>query len=256
MDPYLEDPARWPDVHLSLIAELRAELNARLRPRFVVRAEERVYVAAAGEETEPPVRPDLTVLARPGADGPVEGPTGSGRAASPVVIPTVVDEERRERYLVVRAADSGTVVTVIEVLSPTNKRGPGSAGRRAYVAKRREVLASEAHLVEVDLLREGARVPMAAPLPGADYFVIVSRAERRPACEVYPVALRDPLPVVAVPLTPDEDVEVDLQAMLARAYERGGYDLDVDYRRDPVPPLGGDDAAWARERVEAWLAGG
>lgn len=247
MDPWLEHPARWPDVHLRLIAALGDELMARVRPRYVVRADERVYVDA---DPEAWIAPDLSVLARSGApEAPRVSP--AGRAAVPVVVPTVVDPVLRERFLVVRAADTHEVVTVIEVLSPTNKRGPGAAGRQAYLAKRREVLASPAHLVEIDLLRAGQRVPMRAALPDADYFVIVGRAERRPDCEVFATRLREPLPVVPIPLRQDEAVEVDLQALLDGVYERAGYDLDVDYRQEPVPPLEECDAAWARGLLAA-----
>lgn len=247
MDPWLENPARWPDVHLRLIAALGDELMARVRPRYVVRADERVYVDA---DPETFIAPDLTVTAR--TSGPVEPrtqPAGSARA--PVVIPTVIDPVLRERFLVVRAADTHEVVTVIELLSPTNKRGPGAAGRQAYLAKRREVLASPAHLVEIDLLRGGQRVPMRAPLPTGEYFVIVGRAARRPDCEVFPIGLRDRLPVIPIPLRGDEAAEIDLQALLDGVYSRAGYDLDVDYAQEPVPPLTPDDLRWARERVQA-----
>ncbi|MCO5168840.1 MAG: DUF4058 family protein [Planctomycetes bacterium] len=251
MDPYLEDPARWPDVHVTLVTALRDALMQRLRPRYVVRVEERVYVT--GEDEEELIRPDLAVLPRPPAAAPPQASTG--RVPVPVVVATVIAAEQRERFLEVRAPDSGEVVTVIEVLSPTNKRGPRSAGRESYLAKRRAVLASPAHLVELDLLRAGARAPMAGPLPPGDYHVIVSHAERRPRCEVYPLSLRAALPVIPFPLRGEEAVEVDLQAVLEDVYARGGYDLDVDYDRPPVPPLAPDDAAWARERVAAWRAG-
>lgn len=249
MDPYLEDPARWPDVHVTVVTALRDALMQRLRPRYVVRVEERVYVL--GEDEEELIRPDLAVLPRAAAAAP---PAPSGRVPVPVVVPIVVAAEQRERFLEVRVPESGEVVTVIELLSPTNKRGPRSAGREAYLAKRRAVLASPAHLVELDLLRGGARVPMARPLPPGDYHVIVSHAERRPRCDVYAMRLREPLPVIPFPLRGDEAVEVDLQAVLEQAYANGAYDLDVDYDRPASPPLGDEDAGWARERVAAWRA--
>ncbi|MCO5169086.1 MAG: DUF4058 family protein [Planctomycetes bacterium] len=195
-------------MRLRLISGLSDTLMELLRPRYVVRADERVYVS-----DEDAVR-----------------------------------FEHREPFLSIFARGSAEVVTVIEVLSPTNKRGDGSEGRRAYLAKRRQVLHSEAHLVEIDLLRAGQRVPMARPLPAADYVVIVSRAPLRPECDVFPSSLRDPLPTVPIPLLGDEAVEVDLQALLDSVYARAGYDLDVDYGREPVPPLSPEDAAWAAAR--------
>jgi hypothetical protein len=102
-------------------------------------------------------------------------------------------EEVREAYLEVRRRGTRELVTVIEVLSPTNKR-PGSTGRAEYLAKRRTVLLSAAHLAEVDLLRGGERMPTAEPLPAADYSLLVSRALRRPMAEVWPFTRRDPIP--------------------------------------------------------------
>jgi hypothetical protein len=170
--------------------------------------------------------------------------------AIPVIVPTVVDVEVHERFLEVRDAESREVVTVVEALSPTNKRGPSSAGRQQYLRKRRRVLRSSANLVELDLLRAGHRVPMGRSLPIADYYAIVSR----PDCEVYPVRLRERLPRIAFPLRGDETVTLDLQAVLDTAFDRAGYDLSVDHDGDPVPPLEADDRAWARDRIVAWRA--
>ncbi len=251
MDPYLEDPSRWQDVHHNLIAVLREVLQAALRPRYVVQVEERVYVSDE-DEVVALVRPDAAVVEGP---QPAKSPPGSqeGRYPTPVLVPTVMASERRERFLTVRLrGEEHPVVTVLEVLSPTNKRGPESEGRQAYLAKRRQVLASSSHLVEIDLLRAGQRVPMLQPLPPAEYYVIVSCAEERPRCRVYPLPLRRPLPAVPIPLDADEEVPLDLQAVLATAYERAAYDLATDYDADPVPPLPNEDTAWARARVAAW----
>lgn len=245
MDPWLEDPARWPGVHTRLVTTLGDALVALLKPRYEVVIEERVYV-----DHDPPevLRADVAITegARPGTSS-----AGPGGSIVPVLLPTVVAEDVVERYLTLRARD-GEVVTVLEVLSPTNKRGPGSDGRREYLARRDRVLRSAAHLVEVDLLRAGERVPMRRPLPPAAYYVVVSHAARRPQCEVYPVQLRDRLPTVPVPLQGDEAVAVDLQAILDLVYDRGGYDAYLDHGRPvPAPPLAPAERSW----VEAVLAG-
>lgn len=246
MDPWLEHPGRWPDVDGMLVTTLREALGRAVRPRYVVTMDERVYV---DDEPEAELmRPDVAV--RGSGPGAPSGTTTS----TPVVVPTVLDAEVRERFLEVRDADSREVVTAIEVLSPTNKRGPASEGRQQYLEKRRRVLRSATHLVEIDLLRGGDRVPMRRPLPPGDYHVVVSRASRRPDCEVYPVALRERLPIVAIPLRGDESAPLDLQAVVETAYDRAGYDLIVDYAAEPSPPLGAADRAWARERVQAWRA--
>jgi hypothetical protein len=160
----------------------------------------------------------------------------------------VLDElEVREAYLEVRALDGDRVVTVIEFVSPANKHA--GRGREEYLRKQARVLASEANLVEVDLLGTGAHtvaVPVGA-LHGAPYCAVVSRARDRHRRGLYRFGLRDPLPRVAVPLRdPEPDATLDLGALLARAYETGAYARRVDYSRDPAPPLAPADAAWAR----------
>jgi hypothetical protein len=70
--------------------------------------------------------------------------------------------------------------------------------------------------------------------------------------EVYPMPLRQRLPAVRVPLRPaDPDVVLDLQALVDRAYRAGAYGWTLDYRAEPVPPLGPDDAAWADDLLRA-----
>jgi hypothetical protein len=141
------------------------------------------------------------------------------------------------------------LVTAIEVLSPMNKRGEG---RDEYLTKRRHSLLSTAHLLEIDLLREGQRIPMLKPLPPAPCFVFLSRAESRPITEVWPIPPDAPLPVVPIPLLPgDPDVPLDLQLALTTLYDLLGYDLAVDYTRPPEVPLRPEAAAWVEARLRA-----
>ncbi len=147
----------------------------------------------------------------------------------------------------IRDTANRQLVTAIEVLSPTNKRGEG---RAEYLARRQRLLQSAAHLLEIDLLREGQRVPMREPLPRASYFVLLSRADDRPMTSVWPVALDQPLPSVPVPLLPgDADVGLDLQAALTNVYDVVGYDLAIDYSKPPEAPLDWDSAKWAAGRI-------
>jgi hypothetical protein len=141
------------------------------------------------------------------------------------------------------------LVTAIEVLSPTNKRGEGY---QEYLNRRRQLLYSSAHLIEIDLLRSGQRVPMQQPLPPAAYFVLVSRAERRPIVEVWPIQLSMRLPIIPVPLwAGDPDVTLDLQLALDTIYDALNYDLSLDYTRSPEVPLQGEEAVQVRQQLEA-----
>ncbi len=140
--------------------------------------------------------------------------------------------------------DTMEVVTVLEVLSPGNKR-PGGDGQREYLAKRDLILQSAVHLVELDLLRGGERLPMASPLPPGDYFAVVSASHRRPRAEVWPAALRQPLPDIRIPLSGEEETGLPLQSVLDEVYDRAGYGAILRYRRPPEPPLSPSDQAWA-----------
>ena len=154
-----------------------------------------------------------------------------------------------ERRLIGRPdRERWSVVTVIELLSPTNK-AVGS-DRTAHLAKRQQWQEGPAHFVEVDLLRDGPRLPLDG-LPTCDFYALVSRVEDRPRVGVWPIGLRDPLPIVPIPLTfGDADVPLDLRAAFNRVYDGAGYARYLySYPLDPL--LSPEDAAWAAGRVAA-----
>jgi hypothetical protein len=253
MDPYLEHPALWPGVHNRVISALDEDLSPRLLPRYYVEVQERVYVAEGAEDRFVGV-PDAAIIAATPTQPERESATSLSaqavtRGAHVLVAELPVPESVRETYLEVRDTQSGEVLTVVEVLSPANKRG--GSGRTAYELKRNQVLASLTNLVEVDLLRAGAPPPMRLPglpnhdTPPGDYRILVARGRRRPLAEVYPFAVTEPIPTVPLPLRDTDEVPLDLQAALQRIYERAGYALRVDYRQDPVPPLRVSAAEWA-----------
>jgi hypothetical protein len=135
---------------------------------------------------------------------------------------------------------------VIELLSPTNK-APGS-DREQYIGKRKAILSSNTHLVEIDLLRGGQRMPI-EELPACDYVVMVSRSYERPQVELWPFGVRDPLPLVPVPLRLGKrDATIDLSQLFREQFDAAGYENYV-YRSSPQPPFSGPDAAWAEGLV-------
>ena len=246
MDPYLESPIHWPDVHHELMSVARELLNQSLRPRYHVRVEERVYVS---DETDPGRRaiiPDLQVVASlAGSIWRGDSAQAGTGVCEPVVLTTLIEDEIHEARLEIIDANRQAVVTVIEILSPSNKI-VGSRGRASYEQKRKEVMTSSTHLVEIDLLRDGEHLHCRELLPEADYYVHVSRRGDRPRGTVWPILLPQRLPVISIPLNPeDPDVGLDLQAVLNTAYERAAYDMVVDYCADPVPPLTGQAIEWA-----------
>lgn len=247
MDPYLEDPELWPDVHNSLIGIIREFLAPQLRPRYVVRIENRVYISPEDDLGRVFIIPDIRVAEgkRKAAKLPLRSSAGPP-VAEPEVLTTLLNEKVEEPFLKVIDRATRRVVTVIEVVSPTNKR-MGSEGRRSYQEKKTEVLNSPSHWMEIELLRAGTPVVARLARP-FDYVVHVSRADERPKGRVWRILLTQSLPVVAVPLKgSDADVPLDLQAALNTAYDRAGYDLDIDYRRPPVVPLTKEQARWANQ---------
>jgi hypothetical protein len=159
----------------------------------------------------------------------------------------VIPEDDIQVVVEIYDVDQRSLVTAIEVLSSTNKI---KSARVEYLAKRRKYLCSPAHLMEIDLLRKGERPPMVDPLPEADYFVILSRAGRRPHAEVWPISIRSPLPTVPVPLmSGDPDVSLDLQLVLTEMYDTFRFDLDLNYSKPPEIPLKPQDAAWAAQLI-------
>jgi hypothetical protein len=229
MDPYLEHPLLWPSVHQQLLVWIAHQLAPRLRPRYIASVEQRVFIEEPARPTDPATSAPLIVEA-------------------PGLLPEGL--EVREAYLEIQDRYRELkVVTAIEVLSPTNKvPGPG---RLSYRIKQRQVLNSECHLVEIDLLRQGRHtlaVPevLARAAAPYDYLVSVNRWPQRERFELYACRLRDRLPSIKLPLAePDADVPLDLQMPLEQAYDDGSFMLKVRYDDPCQPPLSADDQAWA-----------
>lgn len=246
MDPYLEG-SLWMTVHTQLSAEIARQLAPKLRPkylaltteRFVYEEPESVSIATTG------IDPD-TALA---ATGHGVSSEETAVASPPIRLETVVPTSVAHVTVEIRDTAGRELVTAIEVLSPTNKRGDGYA---EYLAKRRRLLLSTAHLLEIDLLRRGQRVPTQEPLLPAPYFVILSRSENRPLTDVWPMSLEQELPSVPVPLLPgDADVTLALQSALTNVYDLLGYDLAVNYSELPEVPLEPELEPWAAARLAA-----
>ncbi len=251
MDPYLEQ--FWPDLHARLILYACDQIEEQLPGNLIARVEERVVLET--EEDPRVVYPDVKITERPGRRFP------GGAVASPAVViePVIVEyhgEPATETFLNILEAGPGQrLITVIEILSLANKLA--GLGQRQYRRKQNELADAGVSLVEIDLLRQGRRVlnvpPSRIPMRArTTYQVCVRRGWRRQQCEVYPVPLRSSLPAIPIPLRrKDEDVRLNLQAVLEQAYRKGRYSLTLNYAEPPDPPLTGDDAKWARALVKA-----
>jgi hypothetical protein len=243
MDPYLEAPSLWPDVHHRIITAVSDQLQERIAPHY--RAVITPYVVFESLEIAPvrAVVPDVGLFKRDVMETAAQ--TGVAMLEEPVTLPAVMEVPTEYARIEIRTVRDQLLVTAIELLSPANKR-PGAEGADAYEKKRQELFRSTAHLLEIDMLRQGKRPQVARPLPDAPYFVFLSRVQRRPYLDIWPLTLRTPITHIPVPLrSPDADTLLDLGIAIRIAYQRARYDLEIDYRADPPPPeLAPDDAAW------------
>jgi hypothetical protein len=239
MNPFLEQDDTWEDFHASFISRAQEVLNQSAGVQYSVRVRVQRY------------RHELTAN--------VTHPIERG-AAEPVRLSLPAVDVERHSSLEIIDRRARRVVTVLELLSPSNKaRG---ADRNDYLGKRSQVLARQVHLVEIDLCRGGER-PRPPDLPPCDYYALVSRSEDRPDLDMWPISLRDPLPTIPVPLSPlslrdplptipvplsppDPDVHLDLQALLHRVYDAADYGKYI-YGETPQPPLTPADDAWAQQ---------
>jgi hypothetical protein len=253
MDPYLERSGVWEEVHTRLIVAIADALGPQVRPKYRVGVEQRTYLAVmTPDEYDLVGKPDVLVA-------PSRRQTQSVRAITtpvgnaPKIAELPMPEEIVERYLGVRDVVTGEVVTVLELLSPTNKLTRD--GRTQYERKRMKILGSATHFIEIDLLRAGEPFPFRVQDGDgqSDYRIIVSRAQDRPQAVVYLFTLRDPIPDITVPLRPGEaEPCLALNDLFHDVYNRAGYDLTLDYHQSPPPPqMREQDLQWLQQLLSA-----
>ena len=245
MNPYLENPLFWLEIHNLLIAAIFRKLNPQLRPKYKVAIEKRIYQTTSEDSL-------LVGVADVAVQGikktlPLEANVA---VASPSVEAITVDvampETVKETYLEVRDIATQEVVTVIEILSPKNKRS--GEGRNTYIKKRLQVLESYTNLVEIDLLRDGKPIQQIPSNVQTDYRILVSRATKRPKADLYAFNLQNLIPFHPLPLREfDTEPLLDVQTLIHELYDEGNYDLVIDYTQEPVPLLPQRDAAWLDE---------
>ncbi len=245
MNPYMERPELWHGIHQWVIAELARTLGSQLRPDYLVRIEQRVYVSEEPDTSgrRPSRIPDITVL-DPGwaTERTVALETEPRQTEDAITVELPALELQRENYLEIIRVRNRKVVAVLELLSPTNK---SNKGRQEYLSKRAEVQYSLSHLVEIDLLRSGPPMPVVGDVPGGDYRILISNARLAPDASLYVFSMRQPIPTFVMPLAQgSEGIAIDLKPTLDEVYILGSYDRDIDYQQDPEPPLSDADCVW------------
>jgi hypothetical protein len=232
-----------------LASEISAELNRQLRPRYVARMTPYVTYESIEITGSMGIRPGVGVWQN-------QPPSKAVRESATTITPPAAESEvayevpLRLYTVEIHAVEAMELVTAMEILSPVSKRR-GHDAYSDYRRKRRDLLRSSVHLIEIDLLRGGERPPLERPVPPAPYYITLSRADRRPVVDVRAIQLQDKLPRLPIPLRePDPDTVLDLSVIAARLYEQGGYDMLIDYGKPPpLPELSDAEAEW----VEALL---
>jgi hypothetical protein len=266
MDPYLEAPDIWPDFHDRLAGQISANLNRVLPAPYYARLEMRpeIGILEAGGYSRRIV-PDVAVAEHASGKGEprrVAVLDAPRTTISPSIEWTVHSEPLHHAFIEIRDPTQGhRLVTLIEIASPSNKRQ--GVDRRAYVQKQREVLDSDATLIELDLLRDGERLLPERMIeecisrlePKPDYLAMVNRAWKRlegaVGYQVFPIPIEQPLPCIPVPLRQDLELPLDLQFIFNDVYDNGPYRRGaVDYSRDPSPPLDPQRALWAGQLLQ------
>jgi hypothetical protein len=254
MDPYLEDSTVWSGFHHSFADAIKGYLNERIGPKYYADVEVRTIIQGVGISAWQAMYPDAGILQvkrpSPGtATITITTPTISIPQA-PVQRKAFTPTQSRLRAVHIYVTETTELVTTIEILSPFNKQK--GDGVEEYRRKRRRILESAVHLVEIDLLRGGQRPgeEVAYPPLDTDYVLLVNRADEmnERLSEIWPVALNEALPLLPIPLlSPDPDIPLDLKALIQAVYRQGGYDWRIDYTL-PVPPpdLPPEMTAWTQ----------
>jgi hypothetical protein len=244
MNPYLESPDFWPEVHNRLIVAIADALVPQLVPKYRVAIEKRIY-EIKGEQSLLVGIPDVSIQRNlTPRNSSTSNVAVATRTTEPLKVRLAMSEEVKQGYLEVIDIATKEVVTVIEVLSPANKR-PGK-GREMYEEKRDKVFGSRTNFVEIDLLRGWEPLPVLDNDHAANYRILVSRNNQRPGADLYLFNIPDVIPSWTLPLRAG-DVEpiVDLQGLLNTVYDRAAYDITLDYTTELVPALSEADAVWA-----------
>jgi hypothetical protein len=248
VDPFLEGQGVWHDFHQTFIVTWREMLMRKLPSNYVARVEEHVYLDRVGDDDGGTVVqriPDVLVEQR-AERGAAREPSGAV-TLKPTIVRNIIGDPIREGYIEISRRDDNKLVAVLELLSPSNKSG---AGRGEYLLKRDQVLRGSAHLVEVDMLLRGPRMPFLDRLPDGHFFGMVSRAGRRPECEVFAWTVQERLPTIPIPLdAPDADVTIDLHQVYSTTFDRGPYDELVRYDRPIGFAMADDMKQWVSARL-------
>ena len=244
VNPYMEQNFQWQGFHNNFLMQMEGILNANLPAEFAAYYEERVYIIPPNSISVP----DMMIVPKQAKKDQRHGGTALLERTAPSGIVSIPDEVR-ESYIAIRTVEKGeAVVTVIELLSPSNKTS--GKGRKEYLKKQNELLQSDTHLLEIDLLKQGLHT-VATPervLKNQgkwDYLISLRRVSFERHFEFWVNQLNESLPLVGIPLTDGyPDFVLDLQNIFNAAYKVGPYSRRLDYNTEPSILLSKEERVW------------
>lgn len=244
MDPYLEHSELWPEVHSRLIVAIADSLAPTLHPKYYAAIETRTYFDTPEDSILIGI-PDISVA----RNQPAVNSQTTATLTQAEIVTLPLPEEITERYIEIRETATSAVITAIEILSPKNKRG--GEGRKAYLKKRQRILATQTHLVEIDLLRAQKSMPVGIESK-TDYRILVSRSQTRPQAELYGFNVQTAIPTFLLPLQSGESEPlINLKAILDDVYDRAGYSFRLDYQRPITPAFEPEVQSWVDDLLVA-----
>ncbi|MBV7329598.1 DUF4058 family protein [Chloroflexi bacterium TSY] len=243
MDPWLEHPGLWGDVHFRLIGALANYLSPLLTPHYYVAVGTHAYISTPPQT---PTTQILDVAVVESASGGIVASSTAGMTDVPVMVEVPVPDIMEDAYLEIKQPGSGEVITSIEVLSYYNKST--GAGREKYLRKRLEIFSTQTHLIEIDLLRSGTPMPFLGTAKPKHYRILIRRGEEGSRARLYPFDVQEPIPHFPVPLQAgDTEPIVDLGKLLRQIYVEASYHLRVDYQLPPTPTLSDNNQKWVTQ---------
>ncbi|MCA8998345.1 MAG: DUF4058 family protein [Planctomycetaceae bacterium] len=245
MDPFIESQ-RFEEFHSVYIVTLAELLVPLVRPNYTVDVERYIFLSSADGQRM--YKPDVSLVSGEGtSQSRPDNVTVS--TLEPQIVQVPAEDDEGQAFLTIRSRDQRRIITVIELLSPTNKDSHG--GQKEYLTKRANYLKTAANIVEIDLLRGGTRLPSAPVLVDGEFCAFVIRHGDRAHVAGYSWSLTDRLPVIPIPLETQPDIGLDLQRAFDLVYNRRGYDYALDYDAEIDPPLDSSGLAWVTECLQA-----
>lgn len=249
VNPFLEAQHRWSEFHPKFVNVWQEQLLENLPDGYDARLNEHVYLVNADDESSRVVIPDVAMDRTSQTGGAATESISDvygGVATATLTAPP--PWEVTEVFIEILQFPERELVAILELLSPTNR----GSHYIQYKSKRNATLQSATHLVELDLLVLGRKLPMQGQLPEGPFHSYVSRSEGPREFTVAGWGLRQRMPRIPIPLAgPNEEIVSDLQSVFDTAWKRGRYEKAIDYTKPLDLPLSDDDRQWVAEQLNA-----